>query len=98
MIAPIFIEARHLGSTVEARVRQILVTPDKRKRKGEARKLLQLLRFLHLAPQPSQQLTIDGSVDPTPPTGVALGIRADGELGLWLIYDSPTKIQGSIQP
>lgn len=96
MIAPIFIEAKRLGSVTEAKVRQILTIPDKRKRANEAKKLINLLRFLTLAPFPLQQLTEDGTADPTPPSGIALGIRSDGELGLWLIYDSPTKIQGDI--
>ena len=98
MIAPIFIEAKRLGSVVEARVRQMLVITDKRKRAREIKQLLNLLRYLALAPAPTQQLTIDGQADSTPPSGIALGIRSDGELGLWLIYESPTKVQGEIQP
>lgn len=96
MIAPIFIEAKLLGSTIEAKVRQILVMPDKRKRKRAMKNLLSLLRFLSLAPFPTQQLTEDGVADTTPPSGLALGIRSDGELGLWLVYESPIKIQGNI--
>lgn len=97
MIPPIFIEAKKLGSTVEAKVRHILVMPDKRKRARESRQLLGLLRFLALAPYPTQQLTEEGTPDSRPPTGIALGIRSDGELGLWLIYEPAIKIQGDIQ-
>lgn len=98
MIPPIFIEAKKLGSIVEVKVRETLAVPDKRKRASEARKLLQLLRFLSLAPYPGQQLDESGSADISPPSGIALGIRSDGELGLWLIYESPVKIQGDIAP
>ena len=96
MIAPIFIEAKKLGSVTESRVRQILTTPDKRKRASAMKQLLNLLRFLQLAPYQTQQLTVDGTADPTPPTGIALGVRSDGELGLWLIYEPAIKIQGEI--
>jgi hypothetical protein len=87
-INPIFIEASKLGSVVEAKVRQIIVISDKRKRAREMKKLCSLLRFLAIAPTEIPER--DG------PTGMALGVRSDGELGLWLIYDSATNIRGNI--
>ena len=96
MIEPIFIEARRLGSVVEAKTRQIIHMTDKRKRASEAKKLLNLLRYLNLAPYPTQQLDESGTPDTSPPSGIAIGIRSDGELGLWLIYQSPIKVQGDI--
>ena len=84
----LFIELRRLGSIVEARVRQVLTISDKRKRKAEVKKLVNLLRYLVLLPT---EIPED-----EPVIGIALGIRADGELGLWVIYESPTKIQGDI--
>lgn len=86
MNEPIFIEAKHLGSVLEARLRTLISSPDKRRRAREMKRMLSLLRFLKL----------DHGEASAKVTGLALGLRSDGELGLWLIYETPTNIEGDI--
>lgn len=84
-----FIELHRLGSAVEAAVRAALANNDKRKRKSQVRKIVGLLRFVLGLPN----LESSGQ-----PAGIALGVRADGELGLWIIFEPATQIQGDIAP
>lgn len=81
----LFIEAKRLG-ILEDQLRAMVCAPatTKRDRRADFNCIARILRDLRLVPPHSVVV------------GIALGVRSDGELGLWIAIESPVKIQGDL--